>query len=157
MIDINHLTRDILILVRPELIKHQVSLELQLTTDLPSILGAVVQLQQVVLNLTMNGIESMEGVTDRARTLVIRSTSDRLDDLPAVRVTIEDAGTGLAGQEPERVFKPFYTTKPDGLGMGLSISRSLIEAHAGRLWATANPGHGTTFQFVLPALSARAV
>jgi signal transduction histidine kinase len=107
-----------------------------------------VQLQQVLLNLVMNGIEAMQAVTDRLRELVITC---RPHDAGTVLVAVEDTGVGLEAQSLERVFKAFYTTKPEGMGMGLAISRSIIEAHGGRLWATPNEPHGAVFQFTLPS------
>ena len=105
------------------------------------------QLQQVVLNLVMNGIEAMSSVGDRARELVI--TTRNLDP-DQVQVTVEDSGTGLDPNAMDKIFDPFYTTKPGGMGMGLSISRSILQNHGGRLWATAKDGPGTIFHFTLP-------
>jgi signal transduction histidine kinase len=106
-----------------------------------------VQLQQVVLNLVMNGIEAMSSVGERARHLVITT---RDVDSDRVQVTVQDSGTGLSPDTLPRIFEPFYTTKPTGMGMGLSISRSIVQNHGGRLWATANDGPGTSFHFTLP-------
>lgn len=105
------------------------------------------QSQQVIVNLAVNGIEAMRGVADRPRELRIRSRPHEAD---TVLVTVEDNGTGLDADSAERVFAAFYTTKPDGMGMGLAISRSIIEAHGGRLWPSAKSGRGATFQFTLP-------
>jgi signal transduction histidine kinase len=115
------------------------------------VLGDRVQLQQVVLNLVMNAIEAMAEVSDRSRELSVRAQRHQLDDGPGVFVSVQDAGPGLAPEHLDRVFEAFYTTKAKGLGMGLSISRSIMEAHGGRLWVTVNDGPGLTFQFVLPA------
>ena len=104
------------------------------------------QLQQVVLNLVMNGIEAMSSVDERARELVITT---RNIDADQVLVTVEDSGVGLDPNAISKIFDPFYTTKPTGMGMGLSISRSIVQNHGGRLWATANDGPGTTFHFSL--------
>jgi len=104
-------------------------------------------LQQVLLNLIMNGIEAMTAITDRPRTLWVQS---RVDESGDVMVTVRDSGSGL-GSEGDRVFTPFFTTKANGMGMGLSISRSLVESHGGRLWATPNSPHGAIFSFTLPA------
>jgi signal transduction histidine kinase len=106
-----------------------------------------VQLQQVALNLVMNAIEAMSSVSDRPRELVITT---RNMDADQVLVTIEDSGIGIAPQMIDKIFDSFYTTKPGGMGMGLSISRSILEAHGGRLWAEAKDGHGTVFHFTLP-------
>ena len=122
------------------------ALHLELAGDLPPVLGDRVQLQQVVLNLIMNGIEAMSAVEDRPRALVIKTQSGEVDQ---VRVTVQDSGRGLDPQSRDRIFEAFYTTKRGGMGMGLSISRSIVENHGGRLWAVANDGPGATFQFTL--------
>jgi signal transduction histidine kinase len=124
-----------------------------LAADLPSVLGVRAQLQQVALNLIMNGVEAMADLSDRSRELVIRSQRQELDGGPGVVVAVQDAGPGIADEIRDHLFEPFYSTKSHGLGMGLSISRSIIQTHGGRLWATANAGPGATFQFVLPARS----
>jgi signal transduction histidine kinase len=111
------------------------------------ILGDQVQLQQVIINLVMNGIEAMQSVTDRPRELVIRSHQDETQQ---VLVSVTDRGVGFSTEIADRLFNAFFTTKSSGMGMGLSICRSIVEAHGGRLWATANAPHGATFQFVLP-------
>jgi signal transduction histidine kinase len=122
-----------------------------LRTLLDALLGMFrIQLQQVMLNLVLNGIEAMTEVSDQSRELAIRAEPYRLEEGSAVLVAIQDAGIGLSPESRERAFDVFYTTKSQGLGMGLSISRSIIQGHGGRLWATANPRHGATFQFVLP-------
>jgi hypothetical protein len=107
------------------------------------ILGDRVQLQQVSINLVMNGIEAMQSVTDRTRELVIRSRQDETQ----VLVDVTDSGVGISGENADRLFNPFFTTKASGMGMGLSICRSIMEAHGGRLWATADLTHGATFHF----------
>jgi len=109
--------------------------------------GDRVQLQQVIINLVMNGIEAMQSVTDRPRELVIRS---RHDEKQQVMASVTDCGVGIATENADRLFNAFFTTKSSGMGMGLSICRSIMEAHDGRLWATANIPHGATFQFTLP-------
>jgi signal transduction histidine kinase len=108
-----------------------------------------VQIQQVIINLVMNGVEAMAAVDDRPRELMIRSATHDGDGL---LVAVQDVGVGLDPRQVDRLFSAFFTTKPGGMGMGLSISRSIIEGHGGRLWATPNPTHGATFQFVLPAI-----
>jgi signal transduction histidine kinase len=143
--------REALVLICPEVMRHRIEIREWLAEDLPPVLGARVELQQVVLNLMINGIEAMANVSDRNRELVIRSERHELDDGPGVLVTVRDAGIGITEERLDRLFDAFYTTKRDGLGMGLAISRSIIEAHGGGLWAAANAGHGATFQFVLPA------
>jgi PAS domain S-box-containing protein len=146
-LDINDLVREVIALVQRELISHQVSLRMELTLALPMIAGDRVQLQQVIINLVMNGIEAMQSVTDRPRELVIRSG---LDETQQVLVSVTDCGVGISAENADRLFNAFFTTKSSGMGMGLSICRSIIEAHGGRLWTTANVPHGATFQFVLP-------
>jgi signal transduction histidine kinase len=111
------------------------------------VLGDRVQLQQVLLNLIMNGVEAMSTIEERSRKLVIRTQNDEADQ---VRVTVQDSGIGLAPQSMDRIFDAFYTTKHGGMGMGLSISRSIVQNHGGRLWVVANDGSGTTFQFNVP-------
>jgi signal transduction histidine kinase len=114
------------------------------------ILGDRVQLQQVIINLVMNGIEAMQLVTDRSRELVIRSGQD---DTREVIVSVTDCGAGISAENAERLFNTFFTTKSGGMGMGLSICRSIIEAHGGRISATDNLPHGVTFQFAVPAIA----
>lgn len=146
-VDVNDVVRDILALARLELLQHQVELQTELAHDLPRVAADRVQLQQVVLNLVMNAIDALGAVPDRARTLHVRT---RRREPGVVCVAIEDNGVGIAPGQAEHLFEAFYTTKPNGLGMGLFIGRSIVEAHGGRLWATAGPGHGFTVQFTLP-------
>jgi signal transduction histidine kinase len=113
------------------------------------ILGDRVQLQQVIINLVMNGIEAMQSVTDRLRELMIRSSQD---ETHGVIVSVTDCGAGISAENADRLFTAFFTTKPGGMGMGLSICRSIIEAHGGRMSARGNLPHGATFQFTLPAI-----
>jgi C4-dicarboxylate-specific signal transduction histidine kinase len=148
--DLAEVIRGVLPLVDPELRRHGITLDMSLASDLPPVLGDRIQLQQVLLNLLMNAAEAMREVPPERRRLVVRATVEHRDDGPWAVVAVEDAGVGFGGHGNARLFEAFYTTKPGGLGMGLSISRSIIEAHAGRLWATANPGHGATFHFALP-------
>ena len=145
-LDINDVIRDVVLLVRNEVLGHRVSLRADLAAALPAVLGDRVQLQQVMINLVMNGIEAMESVTDRPRELLIRSRHEADQVLGAV----QDSGTGIEPNNVDRLFDAFFTTKARGMGIGLSISRSIIEAHAGRLWASPNAGPGATFQFSLP-------
>jgi PAS domain S-box-containing protein len=152
-LDVNDLVREVITLVQRELISHQVSLQTELASALPMILGDRVQLQQVMINLVMNGIEAMQSITDRPRELVIRS---RQDEKQQVLASVTDCGVGIAAENADRLFSPFFTTKSSGMGMGLSICRSIMEAHGGRLWATANIPHGATFQFTL-AVNAETV
>jgi PAS domain S-box-containing protein len=147
LLDVNDVVREIIVLVQRELVSHQVSLRMELAATLPMILGDRVQLQQVMINLVMNGIEAMQLVTDRRRDLVIRS---RQDETQQVLVSVTDCGVGISAENADQLFNAFFTTKSSGMGMGLSICRSIVEAHGGRLWATANVSHGATFQFTLP-------
>jgi PAS domain S-box-containing protein len=146
-LDVNDLVREVVALVQLELINHGVSLQTELAPTPPRVLADRVQLQQVIINLVMNGIEAMQSVTDRQRELVIRS---REDETQQVLVSVTDCGVGISAENADRLFNAFFTTKSGGMGMGLSICRSIIEAHGGRLWATANLPHGATFQFTLP-------
>jgi PAS domain S-box-containing protein len=146
-LDLNEAIREILPLVGDEAKKKSVTIRTCFADDISPVLGDRVQLQQVVLNLVMNGIEAMNTITDRARELVITS---RNTDSDQVEVAVEDSGTGLDPEASGRIYDAFYTTKQAGMGMGLSICRSILQAHDGSLWATANHGAGTTFHFALP-------
>jgi two-component system sensor kinase FixL len=146
-LDLNEAIRELVAITDAEARRQRVLVRTELAADLPPVRGDRVQLQQVILNLVMNGIEAMKEVTDRPRELLVRSKSH---DSGQALVAVQDSGIGLDQQSLERVFEAFYTTKAGGMGMGLSISRSIIEAHRGRLWATANDGCGATFQFTLP-------
>jgi PAS domain S-box-containing protein len=146
-LSINGVILEVLALLRGELQSKQVAVATHLDTGLPSITGDRLLLEQVILNLVMNAIEAMAAVTDRPRTLVVRS--ERFEG-NTVRVTVEDSGVGLATENAARIFETFFTTKPEGMGMGLSISTSIIEAHGGRLWAEAAARHGAVLNFTLP-------
>jgi len=146
-LDVNDVVGEAITLVQRELISHRVSLRMEFATALPMISGDRVQLQQVIINLVMNGIEAMQSVTDQPRELVIRSHQD---ETHRVLVTVTDSGVGISAENADRLFNAFFTTKSSGMGMGLSICRSIIEAHGGRMSAANNEGHGATFQFVLP-------
>jgi PAS domain S-box-containing protein len=148
-LDVNDLVREIITLAQRELISHRVSLRTEFAPALPMILGDRVQLQQVIINLVMNGIEAMQSVPDRPHELVIRSGHQTQE----VLVSVTDCGVGITAEHADRLFTAFFTTKSGGMGMGLSICRSIMEAHGGRLWATANASHGTTFQFALPVIA----
>jgi PAS domain S-box-containing protein len=147
-LDVNDLVREVIALMQRELASHQASLRMDLAPALPMILGDRVQLQQVIINLVMNGAEAMRSLTDRSRELVIQT---RRVETEQVLVGVTDCGVGFAAENADLLFRAFFTTKSSGMGMGLSICRSIIEAHDGRLWATANAPHGATFQFTLPA------
>jgi C4-dicarboxylate-specific signal transduction histidine kinase len=144
--DINDAIREIIALMDGELHRQNVLLKSELSDDPGRVIGDRVQLQQVVLNLIVNGIEAMADVVDRPRTLRIST----LTDPSGLRVAVADGGTGLDPANVDRIFDRFFTTKPEGIGMGLAISRSIIEAHGGALWATPNQPHGSIFQFTMP-------
>jgi PAS domain S-box-containing protein len=145
-LDMNEAIEEVVALAQPEVRRNNVTLRTELADDLSPVLGDRVQLQQVVLNLVMNAVEAMSTVGERPRELVIRTQNDEAD---LVRITVQDSGTGLDPQNMERIFDAFYTTKSGGMGMGLSICRSIVQKHGGRLLAVANDGPGTTFQFTL--------
>jgi PAS domain S-box-containing protein len=146
-LDLNETIKEVVALAQGEMRKNRVALRLELLDDLPSVLGDRIQLQQLVLNLFMNGIEAMSAVADRPRELAVTTQNGETDQ---VLVTVRDSGVGLDPQGRERIFEAFYTTKPEGMGMGLSISQSIIQNHGGRLWAVANDGPGATFRFTVP-------
>ena len=152
-LDINETILEVTALARSEVQGNRVSLETQLADDVPLILGDRIQLQQVILNLIINAIEAMSGVGEGPRELLVGSGKD---ESQSVRVTVRDSGPGLDPESLDHLFTAFYTTKPQGMGMGLAISRSIIEAHGGRLWATANDGPGRDFQFTLPEVARRS-
>ena len=149
-LDINDVIREAISLEQREMLSQRVSLRTELASALPPVPGDRVQLQQVVINLVMNAVEAMAPVTDRPRDMLIRSQQD---DANEVLVAVRDSGMGIDSENAERLFNAFFTTKPSGIGMGLSISRSIIAAHGGRLWASPNADHGATFQFTLPSSS----
>ena len=144
--DFNEAVLDVVALSRSEVLRHGVSLQTQLG-GLPLIEGDRIQLQQVVLNLIMNAVEAMSGIADEARELQISTETEAAG---GGLVTVRDSGPGLEPASVDRVFEAFYTTKPDGMGMGLAICRSIVEAHGGRMWASANEPRGAVFQFTLP-------
>lgn len=145
-VDLNESIREVLALAHGELDKHQVAVRTELSATLPNIIGDRVRLQQVMLNLIMNGVEAMAGVANDARTLLIESHADPT----GVWVAVRDSGIGVAAEDGERIFEAFFTTKPRGMGMGLAISRSIIEEHGGQLSHTRNDGQGATFRLTLP-------
>ena len=147
-VDVNRAISEVLALTRQELQRSRVTARAELDPNLPPVMADRVQVQQVVLNLVMNGIDAMRGVKDRARVLRVKSAAT---PAAAVAVTVEDTGIGFGDNDPEHVFETFYTTKEDGMGMGLSISRSIVQAHGGRLWASAGAPIGAVFGFTLPA------
>ncbi|KRR04463.1 hypothetical protein CQ10_17270 [Bradyrhizobium valentinum] len=147
LLNVNDVIQEVIALVQRKLSSHSVSLRKELAPSLPMVLGDRVQLQQVIINLVMNGIEAMEPVMDRPRELVIRSGQD---ETGRVLVSVTDCGVGISAENANQLFNAFFTTKSSGLGMGLSICRSIVEAHGGRLSICRNEGPGATFQFVLP-------
>ncbi|HEY4369092.1 MAG TPA: ATP-binding protein [Steroidobacteraceae bacterium] len=153
-VDMNAALEEVVALSRSELQNSQVIVRTELANDLPPIFGDRVQLQQVVLNLLLNAAEAMSGIDDRPRQLTIWTAQEQDD---GVRLSVQDAGIGLEPQTVNRLFDAFYTTKSSGMGIGLSVSRSIIEGHGGRLWATPNEGPGATFSFSIPQRAARTI
>nr|AUN37529.1 diguanylate cyclase/phosphodiesterase [uncultured bacterium] len=147
-INVNDVIRETITFTRPDLRRHKVTLETELDPKLPLVHADSVQLQQVLLNLLVNALDSMSAVADRPRVLGIRSDHSEPN---VIRVAVRDTGTGVDATQADHLFQAFFTTKPHGLGMGLAISRSIIEAHGGRLWMTSNDGPGVTFLFTMPA------
>ena len=152
--DLNEAILDVITLTRSEVLKHGVALQTELATSLPSVDGDRVQLQQVILNLIMNAAEAMSDLGAETRELLI---STQTEAAGGVLVAVRDSGPGLDLTSAHRVFEAFYTTKSAGLGMGLAICRSIIEAHGGQLWASANEPRGAVFQFTLPPKRDEAV
>ena len=150
-VSVNQLVREVVVLAGGELRQKNVELSMELDSNLPAIMGDSIQLQQVLLNLIMNAIEAMACIANRRKTLRIHSEPGDLDGKPAVSVNVSDTGVGLGPMDTGRLFEAFHTTKPEGMGMGLWISRSIIEGHGGRLTAQTNDGPGATFQVLLPA------
>ena len=147
LLDINQLVREVLVLVQGELFKRGISLDTELTENLPQVMADRVQLQQVVMNLVTNAMDAMEPIVDRQKLLRVKSA---IKDGDIVVVAIEDSGTGIDADKVDRLFDTFFTTKPNGMGMGLSICRSIIEAHNGRLGVSAGAQYGSVFRFELP-------
>jgi len=151
-LDLAAIVQDVVLLLHSDAILHKVHIALEMAADAPTILGDRIQLQQVILNLVLNAFQAMKDapVSERQVTL-----SSRYDKGQTMTIAVRDRGVGLGEDQLEKIFQPFYTTKSDGLGMGLAISRSIIEAHGGRLWAQNNPDRGATLYFTVPV--ARAV
>jgi C4-dicarboxylate-specific signal transduction histidine kinase len=147
-LDLNEAIRDVIALTGSEVLKQGATLETDLAEGLPSVTGDRVQLQQVILNLVMNAAEAMRDVDGRPRELLIQTLAREGQVLVAVR----DTGVGLDPDARRRIFDAFYTTKPGGMGLGLSISQSIVESHGGRLWVEPNEDHGATFRFTLPCV-----
>jgi C4-dicarboxylate-specific signal transduction histidine kinase len=147
LVSLSEITTDVIAIVQSEAAKHDVSIRTEFTDRSVTVNGHRVELQQVVLNLMMNAIEAMSSNADGIRELVIRT--EVLEDRELF-VSVRDSGPGLQPEAYERIFKPYYTSKAAGMGMGLSICRMIIEAHGGSIWASANQPHGAVFQFTLP-------
>jgi signal transduction histidine kinase len=147
---LNDLVEQVLALVRSEAQRHQVTVQTHLYPELPAAVGDPVQLQQVILNLVVNGIEAAAGGVGASRTLDVRT--ERIDP-HRVSLTVEDSGPGIEPDQLTRIFEPFFTTKPNGLGLGLSICRSIIDQHGGELHVSARTPHGTAFRFIVPSTS----
>lgn len=147
-LDLNEVTREVIALSLSDLRRNRVVLQSELAGELPAITGDRIQLQQVILNLLRNASDAMAGVDDRPRQLMIRTEREEGD---RVRLTVRDAGVGLDPQSMDKLFDAFHTTKSDGMGIGLSVSRSIVERHQGRLWAQPNDGPGATFSFSIPS------
>ncbi len=148
-LELNDVVNEVVALVQREVLHHRISLRLKLACELPPVLGDRVQLQQVLINLVINGIQAMADIGDDSRELLIES---RRDKEGYVVVAVQDSGPGIDPANADRLFEAFFTTKSHGMGMGLSICRSIIEAHGGQLWASSNAGQGATFQFSLPSI-----
>jgi signal transduction histidine kinase len=145
--DVNELIQEMIALLRSEAKRYSISVRTELSAELPKVIADSVQVQQVLMNLIMNGIDAMKDV-DRERELAIRS---EWADNRMLMISVNDTGVGLPPQHGDRIFDAFFTTKPHGIGMGLRISRSIVEAHGGRLWAADNSPHGASFHFTLSA------
>jgi signal transduction histidine kinase len=148
--DVREALHEVIMLTRGEAERDQIKLDIQFAEDMPSVLADRIQFQQVCLNLIVNAIESFKDLRSGPRKLLVRAEKDASDN---VLVTVADTGTGFDSRNSANIFNAFYTTKPDGMGMGLAISRSIVEAHGGRLWASANIPQGSKFQFTLPPYS----
>jgi signal transduction histidine kinase len=146
LVDVNEVVREMIVLLRSEATRYSISIRTELASDLPQVMGDRVQLQQVLMNLLLNSIDAMKDV-DTTRELIINSQPARNEQ---VLVSVSDTGVGLPPQQAEQIFNAFFTTKPHGTGMGLRISRSIIESHGGHLWAANNSPRGASFCFTLP-------
>lgn len=149
-LEVNGIIREVIELTRTEAATNSVSVQTAFSERLPKVVGDRVELQQVLVNLILNALEAMSRTTESGRELLIRTTKA---GSKGILVAVMDSGPGLLPASLERLFEPFYTTKPDGLGIGLSICRSIIEAHGGQLWASANKPCGTIFQFTVPTVA----
>jgi signal transduction histidine kinase len=150
-LNVNEVVEEAVKLVRHEALRHGVTIRFEFASELPPVRGDRIQLQQVIVNVAVNGMEAMTSVQDRERVLIVRTQRDQSD---RILVTVADVGIGIEPENLNRIFGAFHTTKPGGLGMGLAICRSIIEAHGGRLWAEANVPRGASFRFTVPAAAA---
>ena len=146
MVNVNEIIREMIALLRSEAARHSISIDGDLASDVPQIMVDRVQLQQVLMNLMLNGIEAMTDLNTPGKLTI----SSRHEENGQVLISVVDVGTGIKPEQAEQIFNAFFTSKPQGTGMGLAISRSIVESHGGRLWAAPNSGPGTTFQFTLP-------
>jgi C4-dicarboxylate-specific signal transduction histidine kinase len=146
LVDVNEAIREMIVLLRSEATRYNITVRMQLAADLPRIMGDRVQLQQVLMNLIVNSIDAMKEV-DGARELAVKSQRTEKEE---VLVSVSDTGVGLPAQQADQIFNAFFTTKPHGTGMGLRISRSIVESHGGRLWAADNSPRGASFHLALP-------
>jgi len=153
LLDLNEATREVIALSLSDLQRNRVILRPEFADDLPLVAGDRVQLQQVILNLLRNASDAMNTIEDRPRELLVKTDRDEED---RVRLSVKDVGVGFTPEAGNKLFEAFYTTKKDGMGIGLSVSRSIIESHHGRLWATANDGPGVTFGFSIPYRAGKA-
>jgi C4-dicarboxylate-specific signal transduction histidine kinase len=151
LLDLGGIVKDVLALARYESVARRVKIRPDIPNELPPVFGDRVQIQQVLLNLVVNGMDAMNTVEESNRILIICGRHQTRDGIAEVLLSVQDSGIGLRPEEADRLFEAFYTTKPNGMGMGLAISRSIIEAHGGRLWTELNKGPGATFLFSLPA------
>jgi signal transduction histidine kinase len=147
LVDVSELIQEMAVLLRSEASRHSVSILTELSEDLPRVVADRVQLQQVLMNLMLNGIEAMQDAKTE-RQLTIRSLVAERGQL---LISVTDTGAGVSPEQADHIFNAFFSTKAQGTGMGLSISRSIVESHGGRLWATSNSGRGATFSFTLPS------
>jgi C4-dicarboxylate-specific signal transduction histidine kinase len=146
LVDVNEVIREMIVLLRGEATRYNIFVQTELTADMPQVMADRVQLQQIMMNLIMNSIDAMKDV-DATRELAIKSQRGQNGEL---QVTVSDTGIGLPSKQTDQIFNAFFTTKPHGTGMGLSISRSIVESHGGRLWAADNSARGASFHFTLP-------
>jgi C4-dicarboxylate-specific signal transduction histidine kinase len=151
LLDLKDVVADVQALARYESRSRRAVLRFELSEKLPPVLGDRIQLQQVLLNLVVNGMDAMNAIEESRRTLTLGGHSEIRDGKRMAVLAVHDAGIGIKPDKMDKLFEAFYTTKPQGMGMGLAISRSIVEAHGGRLWAEPNPGGGAIFQFSLPA------